>query len=68
MHWIDWLVIGSYFAGLIVVVWWSSRKQNTSADYFLAVGMSAGLLSVHHFLLPVQPGVRKTVKAGTSGM
>ncbi len=32
----DWLVIGMYFAGLVAVVWWSSHKQDTSADYFLA--------------------------------
>jgi SSS family solute:Na+ symporter len=36
MHWLDWTVIGAYFAALIGVVWWSSRKQDTSADYFLA--------------------------------
>ena len=36
MHWLDWLVIGTYFAALIGVVWWSSRRQDTSADYFLA--------------------------------
>jgi len=33
---LDWLVIGLYFCGLVVLVWWSSRKQDTSADYFLA--------------------------------
>jgi len=32
MHWIDWLVI----AALVGVVWWSSRKQDTTEDYFLA--------------------------------
>jgi len=36
MHWLDWVVIGLYFSGLVAVVWWSSRKQATSADYFLA--------------------------------
>jgi solute:Na+ symporter, SSS family len=33
---IDWGVIGVYFLGLIGVVWWSSKKQDTSEDYFLA--------------------------------
>lgn len=33
---LDWLVIGVYFVALIAVVGWSSRKQDTSADYFLA--------------------------------
>ncbi len=32
----DWLVVGLYFAVIVAVVWWSSRKQKTSADYFLA--------------------------------
>jgi solute:Na+ symporter, SSS family len=36
MHALDWTVIGIYFAALVGVVWWSSRKQDTSADYFLA--------------------------------
>jgi len=33
---IDWVVVALYFAALIAVVWWSSRKQDTTADYFLA--------------------------------
>ena len=45
MHWIDWLVIAGYFAALIWVVWWSSRKQNTSEDYFLA-GRNIGWFAV----------------------
>jgi len=32
----DWLVIGVYFSGMVALVWWSSRKQDTSTDYFLA--------------------------------
>jgi solute:Na+ symporter, SSS family len=45
MHWIDWLVIGIYFAALVAVVWWSSRKQNTTEDYFLA-GRNIGWFAV----------------------
>jgi SSS family solute:Na+ symporter len=45
MHWIDWLVIAVYFAALVGVVWWSSRKQNTSKDYFLA-GRNIGWFAV----------------------
>ena len=45
MHWIDWLVIGVYFAGLICIVWWSSRKQKTSEDYFLA-GRNVGWFAI----------------------
>ena len=33
---LDWGVIAVYFAALIGVVVWSSKKQDTSADYFLA--------------------------------
>jgi hypothetical protein len=30
MHWIDWLVIGTYFAALIVVVWWRTVQKYTA--------------------------------------
>lgn len=33
---LDWLVIACYFAVLGGIVWWSSRKQETTSDYFLA--------------------------------
>lgn len=33
---LDWSVIAIYFAALVGVVWWSSKKQDTTADYFLA--------------------------------
>jgi len=33
---LDWVVIGVYFAGLAGIVWWSSRRQKSSEDYFLA--------------------------------
>jgi solute:Na+ symporter, SSS family len=36
MQTIDWLVVGAYFALLVAIVWRSSRRQQTSADYFLA--------------------------------
>ena len=45
MHWIDWLVIGMYFLALVCVVWWSSRKQDTTEDYFLA-GRNIGWFAV----------------------
>ncbi len=45
MHWIDWLVIAVYFSALVGVVWWSSRKQNTTEDYFLA-GRNIGWFAV----------------------
>jgi SSS family solute:Na+ symporter len=33
---IDWIIIAVYFAAIVGIVWWSSRKQQTSTDYFLA--------------------------------
>jgi len=36
MEWLDWCVIGVYFVILAGVVVWSSKKQNSAADYFLA--------------------------------
>ena len=42
---LDWVVIGLYFLALAVVVWWSSRHQETSADYFLA-GRNIGWFAI----------------------
>ncbi|HEX7051773.1 MAG TPA: sodium:solute symporter [Longimicrobiales bacterium] len=33
---IDWFIIAAYFLAIVAIVWWSSRKQDTSEDYFLA--------------------------------
>lgn len=33
---IDWIIIAVYFIAIVAIVWWSSRKQDTSTDYFLA--------------------------------
>lgn len=41
----DWLVVAVYFAGTVAIAWWSSRKQDTSADYFLA-GRNVGWFAV----------------------
>lgn len=38
---IDWGVIGIYFVMLVGIVYWSSRSQQSTADYFLA-GRHAG--------------------------
>jgi len=45
MVFLDWVVIGLYFLALAVVVVWSSKKQNTSEDYFLA-GRNIGFFAV----------------------
>ncbi|MCP4639951.1 MAG: sodium/solute symporter, partial [bacterium] len=42
---LDWLVIGLYFAGLLAIVWRSSKKQESSADYFLA-GRNIGWFAI----------------------
>lgn len=42
---LDWLVIAAYFAGLITIVWWSSKKQDTTSDYFLA-GRNIGFFAI----------------------
>ena len=33
---IDWILIGVYFLVIVAIVYWSSLKQQTTADYFLA--------------------------------
>ena len=42
---LDWVVIGLYFLGLFVVVWRSSKRQESAADYFLA-GRNIGWFAV----------------------
>ena len=32
----DWVVVALYFLGIAGIVWWSSRRQKSSEDYFLA--------------------------------
>ena len=41
MQVVDWAVVGLYFLGLVGIVWWSSRKQTSAKEFFLA-GRSAG--------------------------
>jgi len=41
MHWIDWIVIISYFGLIGWVAWWYGRHQKDTVDYFLA-GRNAG--------------------------
>ena len=36
MHNYDWIVIALYFLILAAIAWWSSKKQNSTKDYFLA--------------------------------
>jgi SSS family solute:Na+ symporter len=36
MHNFDWIVIALYFLILAAIAWWSSKKQNSTKDYFLA--------------------------------
>jgi len=68
---IDWAVIGIYFAGLACVVWWSSRKQDTSEDYFLA-GRNIGWFVVGASLFASNIGSEHIVglsgQGSTSGM
>ncbi|NQU39470.1 MAG: sodium/solute symporter [Lentisphaerae bacterium] len=66
MHWLDWMVIGAYFAGLIGIVWWSSRKQDTSADYFLA-GRNIGWFAIGSSLFASNIGSEHIVGLAGSG-
>lgn len=36
MQTLDWIIVLAYFVLLVGIVWWSSRRQKTAADYFLA--------------------------------
>jgi SSS family solute:Na+ symporter len=63
---LDWGVIGVYFAALIGVVWWSSRKQETSADFFLA-GRNIGWFAIGSSLFASNIGSEHIVGLAGSG-
>jgi len=63
---LDWGVIGVYFAALIGVVWWSSRKQDSSADYFLA-GRNIGWFAIGASLFASNIGSEHIVGLAGSG-
>jgi len=44
MGWLDWAVIAGYFAGMLAIGWYYSRRTTTTDDYLLA-GRSVGSLS-----------------------
>ena len=66
LHWLDWTVIGAYFAVLALVVWWSSRKQETSTDYFLA-GRNIGWFAIGASLFASNIGSEHLVGLAGSG-
>ncbi len=63
---LDWGVIAVYFAALIGVVVWSSKKQDTSADYFLA-GRNIGWFAIGSSLFASNIGSEHIVGLAGSG-
>ncbi len=68
---LDWSVTGAYFVLLAAVVWWSSRKQDSTADYFLA-GRSIGWFAIGGSLFASNIGSEHIVglagQGATTGM
>jgi solute:Na+ symporter, SSS family len=63
---LDWVVIALYFLVLVGVVYWSSRRQNTSTDYFLA-GREIGWFAVGASLFASNIGSEHVVGLAGSG-
>jgi SSS family solute:Na+ symporter len=63
---IDWLVIAFYFLGLVGIVYWSSKKVHSSADYFLA-GRDVGFFAVGASLFASNIGSEHIVGLAGSG-
>ncbi len=63
---LDWMVLGCYFVLLVGIVWWSTRKNQTSADYFLA-GRDIGWFVVGCSLLASNIGSEHIVGLAGSG-
>ena len=63
---LDWMVIAAYFAVLIAIVWWSSKKQDTTKDYFLA-GRNVGWFAIGGSLFASNIGSEHIVGLAGSG-
>ncbi len=63
---LDWLMIGAYFAMLVGVIWYTMRKQETSADYFLA-GRNIGWFVIGASLFSSNIGSEHLVGLAGSG-
>lgn len=62
----DWAVVGIYFVILIGIVWWSSREQNSTKDYFLA-GRNIGWFAIGASLFASNIGSEHIVGLAGSG-
>ncbi|HEX7118809.1 MAG TPA: sodium:solute symporter [Longimicrobiales bacterium] len=63
---LDWAVVGVYFLAIVGIVWWSSKKQDTSEDYFLA-GRDVGWFVVGASLFASNIGSEHIVGLAGSG-
>ena len=63
---IDWIIIGAYFLIIVAIVWWSSRSQATTTDYFLA-GRDIGWFAVGASLFASNIGSEHIVGLAGSG-
>ena len=62
----DWIIIAVYFLIIVGIVWWSSRKQDTTTDYFLA-GRDVGWFAVGASLFASNIGSEHIVGLAGSG-
>lgn len=63
---LDWIIVGAYFILLVGIVRWSSRRQATSTDYFLA-GREIGWFVVGCSLLASNIGSEHIVGLAGNG-
>ncbi len=63
---IDWFIIGAYFCVIAGIVWWSTHRQQDTADYFLA-GRSLGWFVVGCSLLASNIGSEHIVGLAGNG-
>jgi SSS family solute:Na+ symporter len=63
---LDWGTVGLYFMAIIGLVWWTSRKQDTTSDYFLA-GRNVGWFVVGASIFASNIGSEHIVGLAGSG-
>ncbi|MBL7134941.1 MAG: sodium/solute symporter, partial [Phycisphaerae bacterium] len=66
LQWLDWIVIASYFLVIVGIVWWSSKRQKSASDYFLA-GRNIGWFVIGASLFASNIGSEHLVGLAGSG-
>lgn len=46
LNWVDWVVLGAYFAALLGITWWTLLRPKTSAESYFLAGRDVGWFAI----------------------